>query len=56
MPLRRGEWRVCGRGQTTSKSSIRRAPFYGLQKINVHLLSIDFSSAKILSVKSFLGV
>ena len=30
MSLRRCEWRVCGRGQTTSKPSIHNAPFCGL--------------------------
>ena len=31
MSLRCYEWRVCGRGQTTSKPSIHRAPSYVLQ-------------------------
>ena len=31
MSLRRCEWRVCGRGQTTSKPSIHIAPSYGLR-------------------------
>ena len=31
MSLRHCEWRVCGCGQTTSKPSIHKAPFYGLR-------------------------